>query len=160
MPLSVVPTRENEPTEPSGLPPREPEQSPQTETAPRSDGNGTAVRGGAEVRSTSRWVDYDTHELLEMISELEDERRWARLREGILWAVVLHGLLLVALIVLPRYIVVPRVIQPQITAKDHEWTYLDSPRIPVRPPTPKTQLNTPKPPVIDKKTPAANWVHA
>jgi hypothetical protein len=32
----------------------------------------------------SRWVDYDTHELLEMISELEDERRWARLREGLL----------------------------------------------------------------------------
>ena len=31
---------------------------------------------------SSRWVDYDTHELLEMISELEDERRWARLREG------------------------------------------------------------------------------
>jgi hypothetical protein len=30
----------------------------------------------------SRWVDYDTHELLEMISELEDERRWARLREA------------------------------------------------------------------------------
>src|SRR5208283_4168360 len=33
----------------------------------------------------SRWLDYDTHELLEMISELEDERRWARLREGMLW---------------------------------------------------------------------------
>ena len=38
----------------------------------------------------SRWVDYDTHELLEMISELEDERRWARLREGIWIAILIH----------------------------------------------------------------------
>ncbi len=47
----------------------------------------------APVRG-SRWVDYDTHELLEMISELEDERRWARLREGALWAVLVHIVLL------------------------------------------------------------------
>ncbi len=43
--------------------------------------------------STSRWVDYDTHELLQMISELEDERRWARLREGIWIALLIHILL-------------------------------------------------------------------
>jgi hypothetical protein len=41
------------------------------------------------VRS-SRWIDYNSHELLEMISELEDERRWARLREGMLWAILVH----------------------------------------------------------------------
>ena len=39
---------------------------------------------------SSRWVDYDTHELLEMISELEDERRWSRLREGFWLALLVH----------------------------------------------------------------------
>ncbi|MGH9591165.1 MAG: hypothetical protein ACRD25_12275, partial [Terracidiphilus sp.] len=29
----------------------------------------------APAAHTSRWVSYETHELLEMISELEDERR-------------------------------------------------------------------------------------
>ena len=56
-------------------------------------GQKTRVRRGA---STSRWVDYDTHELLNMISELEDERRWARLREGIWLALLIHILLLSA----------------------------------------------------------------
>ena len=51
----------------------------------------------------SRWVDYNTHELLMMISELEDERRWARLREGILWALLLHILLLFSAVYAPRY---------------------------------------------------------
>ena len=43
---------------------------------------GEDAREPAPVVRGSRWIDYDTHELLEMISELEDERRWARLREG------------------------------------------------------------------------------
>ena len=68
----------------------EPSGEPETSAAPTQDaskGSG-ALAGGPEfepgpraVRG-SRWVDYDTHELLEMIGELEDERRWARLREG------------------------------------------------------------------------------
>ena len=49
--------------------------------ASRRSGGAEPESGLAVVRG-SRWVDYDTHELLEMISELEDERRWARLREG------------------------------------------------------------------------------
>jgi TonB family protein len=106
----------------------------------------------APSRSTSRWIDYDTHELLEMISELEDERRWARLREGVLWAVLLHALLLLGLFLLPKYIFVPRVIEPSLTAKDRDWTYLDSPPLPMRPPAPKPQLTPPKPPAIDPKT--------
>ena len=82
----------------------------------------------------SRWVDYDMHELLEMIGELEDERRWARLREGALWAVLIHALLLLAIFLLPKYVWVPRVIQPSISARDRkDWTYLDSPSVPVPP---------------------------
>ena len=138
MPLSVVPTREDEPS-----------------AAPQADGPESEMAqqpGEPPVRSASRWIDYDTHELLEMIGELEDERRWARLREGILWAILLHALLLFGLFLLPRYLVVPRVIEPQIAAKDRDWTYLDSPRIPVTPPAPKPLVNPPKPPVIDQQT--------
>src|SRR3974390_716283 len=68
----------------------------------------TVYRGA----STSRWADYDTHELLQMISELEDERRWARLREGIWLALLIHILLLLAVILLPKYVFMPRVIDP------------------------------------------------
>ncbi|MFZ0395866.1 MAG: cell envelope integrity protein TolA [Terracidiphilus sp.] len=132
-------------SEPSGFPPPgAPDPSapdpaappPPSEPAPRPSIGG------------SRWIDYDTHELLEMISELEDERRWARLREGVLWAVIIHALFLIAVFLLPRYVWVPRVIQPQIAARDQrDWTYLDSPSVPApRPP------KLAKPPVIDRKT--------
>src|ERR1700686_157022 len=54
--------------------------------------------------ATSRWVDYDTHELLNMIREPEDERRWARLREGIWLALLIHILLISAITWIPRYV--------------------------------------------------------
>jgi hypothetical protein len=103
----------------------------------------------------SRWVDYDTHELLEMIGQLEDERRWARLREGVLWAILLHALVILALTLLPRYIFQPRVIEPSVAKNDHkDWTYLDTPIARPKTPTPKPTLNSPqvKPPTIDKQT--------
>jgi outer membrane biosynthesis protein TonB len=86
-----------------------------------------------------------------MISQLEDERRWARLREGVLWAVLLHALLLLVLFLLPRYVFVPRIIEPKISAKNQDWTYLDSPRIPVAPPVRKPLVRPPEP-QVDKKT--------
>ena len=103
----------------------------------------------APAISTSRWVDYDTHELLEMISELEDERRWARLREGALWAVLVHLAIVLGLFLLPKYVfkVVPVVDRTAI--RDKDFTYLDSPQW--RPKiTPRTAPV--KPPVIDRKT--------
>jgi outer membrane biosynthesis protein TonB len=74
-------------------------------------------------------VDYDTHELLEMISELEDERRWARLREGIWIAVLIHILLLSAITWIPRYVFkVPPVIDPFDAIKQRkDLAYLDLP---------------------------------
>lgn len=140
MPLSVVPI--SEPTglsEPAAPGPNSPEQEP----SPRlPEPERRAAAGG------SRWIDYDTHELLQMISELEDERRWARLREGALWAFLIHALLILGIILLPKYVWVPRVIEPKISAQDHkDWTYLDSPSIPA-PKPPKIA----KPPVIDRKT--------
>ena len=100
------------------------------------------------VRS-SRWIDYDTHELLEMIGELEDERHWARLREGMLWAILVHIMILLALFLLPRYIKVPSVIDSSRNLKNHQdFTYLDTPFL--KPPKPVTPL--PKHPLIDKQT--------
>ncbi len=68
----------------------------------------------------SRWLDYDTHELLEMISELEDERRWARLREGVLWAVLVHIVLLFCLYLIPKYILKTPIVDDFDRIKQHE----------------------------------------
>jgi len=106
------------------------------------------AEAGPPVASGSRWVDYNTHELLEMISELEDDRRWARLREGALWAILAHLAILLALFLLPRYIVMPKVVDKTAKLDRDEFTYMDTPRI--RPKlAPKPAI---KPPQIDKQT--------
>ena len=68
----------------------------------------------------SRWLDYDTHDLLEMINELEDERRWARLREGVLWAVLVHIILLFCLYLVPKYVLRTPVVDDFDRIKQHE----------------------------------------
>ena len=137
MPISELPNQVNE-----DEPARPPEPGPEpAEPVP------PVVRG-------SRWVDYDTHELLEMISELEDERRWARLREGALWAILIHALIIFAIAMLPRYIFQPRIIEPSVVTKHDDWTYLDTPlngpKLPVQKPT--VNPAPVKPPTIDKQT--------
>jgi TonB family protein len=88
---------------------------------------------GSRAMRGSRWVDYDTHELLEMISELEDERRWARLREGVLWAVLLHIVLLSFLTWIPKYILkAPRIDAFDAIKERQDLTYLDLPPDAVR----------------------------
>ena len=106
--------------------------------------------------STSRWVDYDTHELLQMISELEDERRWARLREGVWIALLIHIALLLAAILLPKYVFMPRVIDPFDAIKQRkDLTYLDLPPDVLRKLQSKPKI-APLPeqrqPRVDKKT--------
>ncbi len=128
--------------------PREPVEAGQEEVVSAED-NQPRVRG-------SRWVDYDTHELLEMISELEDERRWSRLREGIWIALLVHFLLLSALTWIPKYILKePQVIDPFDAIKQRkDLTYLDLPPDALRQIQPKVKVQ-PKPeklPPIDKKT--------
>ncbi len=117
--------------------------------AERSGQTPSAVRG-------SRWADYETHELLEMISELEDERRWSRFREGVLWAVLAHIVLLSLLTWIPRYVFkTPKIIDPFDAIKQRQdLTYLDLP------PDVMRQLHKPKvvpkppanKPLIDKQT--------
>lgn len=137
MPISEAPTDRNE-NEPASPPPTglEPEVSP-------------VVRG-------SRWVDYDTHELLEMIGELEDERRWARLREGIWIAVLIHLALLSAVTWIPKYVFkVPQVIDPIDAIKNRkDLSYLDLPPDALREVQPKVKVKPPLPKqtVVDKKT--------
>lgn len=137
MPTSELPTNTNQP---SG----QPESTEPVAPPP------VANIGG------SRWVDYDTHELLEMISELEDERRWARLREGILWAVLAHIFLLSAVTWIPKYVFkVPEVIDPiDAIQKRKDLTYLDSLPDAIKALQPKVVIKpvTPQQTQVDKKT--------
>ena len=140
MPTSEAPANLNEQNGPS-----EPEQqnrSGDSGAGPEGNGPGMVVRG-------SRWVDYDTHELLEMISELEDERRWARLREGALWAFLVHVLLLFAIFLIPKYLLKMAPAIETSSIKDHkDFTYLDTPTLP----RPKAVKPLVHPPTIDRKT--------
>ena len=163
MPTSEVPAEVNEPRRPSEANPQS--GSPAEETSisgsilgldTYSEGDGKAheaslpsPRTVRRAVSTSRWIDYDTHELLEMISELEDERRWARLREGMLWAVLVHIVILFAIFLIPKYLLRLSPVVQTSSIKDHkDFTYLDTPF--VKPPRPVTPL--PQRPLIDKET--------
>ena len=147
MPTSVAPTNLNQPDGPepggpvSGGPDREPQQE---------------ERQPVRTASTSRWVDYDTHELLDMISELEDERRWARLREGILWAILFHIILLSVITWIPKYILrQPEVIDPfDAINKRKDLKYLDLPPDILQKYQPKVAVKPvpQKQPQIDSKT--------
>jgi outer membrane biosynthesis protein TonB len=102
-------------------------------------------------------VDYDTHELLSMISELEDERRWARLREGIWIAILVHLVLISGITWIPKYIFkVPPVIDPfeAIRQRKDDLKYLDLPPDLIKRAQPREQVKPvpKKPPQIDKKT--------
>jgi hypothetical protein len=108
-------------------------------------------------RSSSRYLDYDTHELLERINQYEDERRWQRIREGIWISIILHILFFSALTWIPKYIFhAPAVIDPFDAIKQRkDLTYLDE--LPdaikqVQKIKPKLPPLKPKDTVIDKKT--------
>ncbi len=139
MPNSELPSQPNEPDQPAL-------STPET---PGAD----APRIG---HSTSRWVDYDTHELLQMISELEDERRWARFREGVWLAILFHILLISGITWIPKYVLkVPPVVDPfEAINKRKDLSYLDLPPDALKQLQPKVQIKpVPKEHTqIDKKT--------
>jgi len=157
MPTSEAKPTANEPNEPTGPP----SESPRKDgilglvnlAPPEEPGESKPVVRGA---MPSRWVDYDTHELLQMISELEDERRWARLREGIWIAVLVHIFLLSAITWIPRYIFkVPPVIDPfEAINKRKDLSYLDLPPDALKNIQPKVTVKPlpEKQPRVDKKT--------
>jgi len=148
MPTTESPAQQNEPNEPVGTGAENSGESPSPQ--PQED---AAPRPGF---STSRWLDYDTHELLEMISELEDERRWARLREGLWLAILIHVMLISGLTWIPKYVLkVPPVIDPFEAIKQRkDLSYLDLPPDALKMLKPKVQVKPvpEKQPQIDKKT--------
>ena len=163
MPLSVVPTTVNEPKDPAGTAPEtaQPTPGPENGTGSPAPPTGPGGENGSsrempKIRG-SRWVDYDTYELLEMISELEDERRWARLREGIWIAILVHLVLLSGITWIPKYIFkVPPVVDPfeAIRQRKDELKYLDLPPDLIKRAQPKAEVKPvpKKAPQIDKKT--------
>jgi hypothetical protein len=122
--------------------------------APETPGEGEEPRGAASVSQVvrgSRWVDYDTHELLEMIGELEDERRMARLREGFWLAILFHLALLSAVTWIPKYVFkVPMVVDQSKINPHKDFTYLDTPYS--LPPKPVIKPLPTQQPLIDKQT--------
>lgn len=178
MPTSEAPAEVNEPNgsaEP-GLQPDSPAQETSAPDAPtREDTSAKEIPtpGGflglplipsrpletpasdSPVVRGSRWIDYDTHELLEMIGELEDERRWSRLREGFWLALLVHILFFSAITWIPTYIFkVPKVTDPWSVIKQRpDLSYLDLPPDAIRQlkhkVAPKLSQNKP---LIDKKT--------
>jgi len=173
MPTSEAKTTAQEPREPAETQPKRASTGPLNLTSPADDrpfdedGRLESEEGlqadqdGARARigrgaATSRWVDYDTHELLQMIGELEDERRWARLREGIWIALLIHILLISAITWIPRYVFrVPPVIDPFDAIKQRkDLTYLDLPPDVIKKFQPKVEVKPvpEKQPRIDKKT--------
>ncbi len=122
---------------------------PDSVHAPDSDSALRPSSGG------SRWIDYNTHELLEMISELEDDRRWSRLREGIYLAVFVHILILLALTLLPRYVFnQAQIIDPIDALQKKNLQYLDLPpdALDHSVPRPVVKPAPVKPPAVDQKT--------
>jgi len=118
------------------LPRTEPDQPTSATTAveeiyPENGGTDLPDQEGDERRpggySTSRYVDYDAHELLEKISQYEDERRWQRIREGIWISIIVHFLFFASLTWIPRYLFHQnQLIDPIQAIKDRkDLTYLD-----------------------------------
>ncbi|MGA2276381.1 MAG: hypothetical protein ABSG00_02160 [Terracidiphilus sp.] len=148
MPIDPAPTEVNELNEPV-----ETASAPESRAveAPALSAPPSQVAVSSSDYSGSRWVDYDTHELLQMISDLEDERRWARLREGVWIALLVHALLFAAIMLLPKYVFKAPVVVDRSNSiqDDKEFTYFDSPKL-----KPKVEIKPApvKPPVIDKQT--------
>jgi outer membrane biosynthesis protein TonB len=143
MPASETPTNPPIPTPESEQPESasaalqeiDPESAGSEEQGPvssgrgrRSDRDGSNSGGSLGLGySTSRYVDYETHELLEKISQYEDERRWQRIREGIWISILAHILFFAALYFVPRYVFhQTQLIDPIQAIKDRkDLTYLD-----------------------------------
>jgi hypothetical protein len=108
-------------------------------------------RGGY---STSRYVDYETHELLEKITQYEDERRWQRIREGIWISIIAHILLFSGLTWIPRYVFhQPQLVDPfDAIKKRKDLTYLDELPDALKQVQKAKPVLKPKDTVIDKKT--------
>lgn len=132
---------------------------PITETPPSSEQN---QREPALDGKRSRYDSYEAHELLQVIDELEDDRRWARLREGIWVSIIAHMILFSLISWGPRYLLhMPKVVNPADVLKNRkDLTYLDLPPDALKQIKPKqsdivsdkNRKAQTKAPTVDKKT--------
>jgi hypothetical protein len=132
-----------------------PRVSSDSSSGPSHDTGSDPGASSSPVVRGSRWIDYDTHELLEMIGELEDERRWARLREGLWLAILIHIILISVITWIPMYVLkVPKVVNPFDVLKQREsLSYLNLPPDALRELQHKAKPKVAeKPPAIDKQT--------
>ncbi|MFZ0664051.1 MAG: energy transducer TonB [Acidobacteriaceae bacterium] len=125
------------PTSPPGAPPEPPE-------SPRRTG-------------ASRYQDYDTHDLLSVIEDLEGSRNWVSLREKFWIAIIIHLIVLWFLLYGPKYIFHQRVFVRDNSAllREHpkQMTYLETPDN-IKPMTPKKPT-----PAISNKNHVAQSPH-
>lgn len=104
----------------------------------------------------NRYQDYDTHDLLSVIEELEGSRNWVSLREKIWIAIIIHLIVLWFLMYGPKYIFHQRVFVRDKSAllrqKQKDLTYLETPD--------EIQKLKPKPtPFISNKNHVAQTPH-
>ena len=112
----------------------------------------------------NRYQDYDTHDLLTVIEELEGTRNWVSLREKLWIAIIIHMIVLWFLLYGPKYIFHQRVFVRDNSAllreKQHQMTYLETPddikQLTPKKPTPfisnKSHVAQSPHPTLDKKT--------
>ena len=113
-------------------------------------------------RNSSDYGDLGTDELVQRINELEDERRAARIREGIWVAVLVHAAVLLLWVFGPRYLwKVPVVVNPTDKLRQQrQLSYLELPPDvlkQIKPKNPaalsdKNRVQSSPHPTIDKKT--------
>ena len=100
----------------------------------------------------SDYGDLGTDELVRRINELEDERRAARIREGIWIALLLHSIAVLLWIFGPRYIWHDPVIVNPALDRQKGMTYLSMPQAALRQPRVKSPSSAaPAHPFIDRK---------
>jgi hypothetical protein len=147
MPTDQAPSDMNEPKGPEGANPTGTSLEPD---APAAGEELRPAETASPVVRGSRWVDYDTHELLQMIGEMEDERRWARLREGFWLAILIHLALISAVTWIPKYVFkVPLIVDQNKLLAHKDFQYMDTPYT-----LPPKQIVKPltQQPQIDKET--------
>ena len=112
-------------------------------------------------RRPNRYDDYEFHELLNVIEELEGSRNWASLREKIWIALIIHLLVFWYIAYGPRYLFKVRVVDPSVVLKqrEKELTYLDLPPDALKnikpkpaPLSDKNRIAESRKPTLDKKT--------
>src|SRR5271169_30854 len=113
-------------------------------------------------RRPNRYEDYELHDLLHVIDELEGSRNWASLREKVWIALIIHLIVFWYLFYGPKYIFNVKVIDPSTVLKQREkdMTFLDLPPDALKQIKPKqapaisdkNRVAESRKPTLDKKT--------